>query len=132
MTKEYYVKIVLDDSEVGESTTAHQGPGGSRFVVTVRPCQDNPADSLAHELGHVVSSIFNTEAVRNDPRTQPNMGMRDLYNKNHVSPKEVQAMVALETEAWDYAEMMRHVDPETREDALDSYRVMDRSKYRRW
>jgi hypothetical protein len=120
MRKEYYVKIILDDSIEGASVTHHQGLGGKMFEITVHPMyNDNPADNLAHELGHVVQSIFQTPSILADPRIKPR---RDIYaNDSSVTREEAEAMVRNEKEAWEFAGKMRRINKKDRDRHLRSY-----------
>jgi hypothetical protein len=75
-------------------------------------------DLLAHELGHVIQRIFNTEAVQSDPRIK----WPTVTTMFGIPPEFMQDAVKAEVEAWDYARKMIPIDEESAKRTLDTYK----------
>ena len=82
--------------------------------------QDAVLDAAAHELGHVLSQIFNTKAMLNDPRTKGEfVGMKCEHCE--ATPDQAARVYANEVEAWKHAEKMRPVDQYSKNKTLKAY-----------
>jgi hypothetical protein len=135
MVKEYTIKVIVDDSVKGSSSTHVTLSRPNYFEVIVRPKDDtNEPDNLAHELGHVIGYIFKTPGNTNDVRTQNNRADRELMaNKFLVKlqippePKYAETILESEKEAWEFAGKMRGIDPIAKRKLLGSYEEMVRT-----
>jgi hypothetical protein len=97
-------------------------PGVESYTVYVRGDDGfgKPIDSAAHELGHMLSSVFELPTgMKNDPRTTG-----ELAN-NHGAPRTINQMDRIysnERLAWKLAEKIKpDLDPEDKQKCLDSY-----------
>jgi hypothetical protein len=112
---------------VSRSTHHKAGESKGLFVVDIYPT-DLPdgakfVELTAHEFGHVLQELFNTEAHVNDPRRNPSPIQKVLLSKNIVPPEPLERMIAAESEAWDFAQSMwPDLDPTIRKANLDTYK----------
>ena len=82
-------------------------------------------ETTAHELGHVLQKLFDTPAAAGDPRNGASSYDGWRIDKGYVSSAEALAIVAAESEAWDFGKLMvDDLAPGPAEKALDTYRAM--------
>lgn len=126
--REFNVRILVDENaKEGASSTERSALDMSNITVRVVPPggKGNMADTLAHELGHVVGQIFNTPGYAQDPRNgvdKERIKMNALHFTG-IPPekKDMERIVRAESEAWDFAEKMRRVGKLSRSEALGTY-----------
>lgn len=129
MKKVYSIKVVIDEDAEPQASHCLSNPDEpGKFEVLIFPSGMgiSMADGLAHELGHVVAEIFETEACENDPRTIAAKGayagkQRMVWDIFGPEPGERERMTAAEREAWEFAGKMRNIDVKMRDLALESY-----------
>ncbi len=124
MRKAIYVGVYVDDEAEPQSSVCHQRVGRDLFQLEIyRDPKDigSLADSLAHELGHVIAAIFETPAQLDDPRTEGGM---TAWMLELIGPDAQQqtAMFHAEAEAWDFARKMRTIDETYAQACLDTYK----------
>lgn len=85
-----------------------------------QPDRDEMLDCAAHELGHVLSGVFEyPEGIMNDPRQRGELP----YPWSRPDAKQRERMLANEALAWKLAMKIRPgLDQGNAKDALDSYR----------
>lgn len=127
MKKEVHVHIYIDDEaepRTSSSGYSHLRPD-EHYIEVYRDdaAPGHPLDSiLAHELGHVVQRVFNTEANRGDIRNHmPDGHFRALTAVFGVPPEVRNTMVRAEKEAWMYAAKMIPIDHELEAKDVKTY-----------
>jgi hypothetical protein len=84
--------------------------------------RDSQLDGLAHELGHVLSSIFRIPGgMQDDPRAKGEF--RHMCCAAHAAtPKQAEAIFHNEKLAWEIARKIRpEINPESERQALATY-----------
>jgi hypothetical protein len=123
MKKEVTIHIIIDDeSEPASSFSLQRNSHPNDHYIEIYRNNVSPKqkldDLLAHELGHSIQRIFQTEAVKADPR----MKWPTLTNLFGIPPEAMEDAKGAEKEAWDYARKMIPINEEDAERDLGSYK----------
>ena len=90
-----------------------------RVTVVRERREEQTQDTLAHEFGHVIASIFRTEASAKDPRFGSN---RENVDIDTLNIGERCALYDAEREAWDFAIKIRpSVNRRQMRESLETY-----------
>src|SRR6516164_3301701 len=111
MKKEVTIRIMIDDEATQRSSysAVRNGHPNDYYIAVFRnnvSPEQKLDDLLAHELGHAVQRIFETDAVKNDPRIK----WPALTNMFGIPDDFMPDAVKAEAEAWDYARKMIPID----------------------
>lgn len=82
------------------------------------PNRDEMLDCAAHEIGHVLSGVFELPGgIKDDPRTG-----KEITSWNKPTPEQIQRILASERLAWDIGEKVRpQLNKAGRDKALSTY-----------
>ena len=128
MKKEVHIHIYIDDEEVAKASSSMMDKRypNHQFIEIYRDetAPDHKLDDLlAHELGHSIQRIFNTDAYKEDIRNQvpPHFlaAMEDVFG---MPPGYKKSIIDGEKEAWEYARKMIPIDNNLAEKDLNTYR----------
>ena len=126
MKKEVHVHIYINDEAPPRSSYSSASNIADQHYIEVYRDDAAPEhkldDILAHELGHVIQRIFNTEASQGDPRMRvPDHIFRAMVAVMGIPPVFRDSMVRAEKEAWMYAAKMIPIDPKLEAKDVKTY-----------
>lgn len=109
MKRRAIILIDTDDTVTGDSSMKGKMFGDQgMYIVTVRKDSLKPDGPLmgiaAHELGHVLATIYGTDPAQSDPRHKD--GEAQMLSVLGPTPTQSSKMVAAEEEAWELAAQM--------------------------
>jgi hypothetical protein len=120
MRKEYTIRVAIDDS-LPTDGTSWISPSRDDMYIDINPKRVKTLENtLAHELGHVVSRIALTSAFVNDPRLDRWYALENAFG---YSDRTREGVLRNEKEAWKFAEIMLgdKLDKEDERLSIDSY-----------
>lgn len=123
ITIEIDIDTTTDEALVFPGGTCARQKSANLFEVYIRPdifrhttAGQTELVAVAHEIGHVLSMVFETSAARLDPRSDffPPSDLRVLESYG-------ERVLASETEAWNHAELILNLN-RARHECLAGYR----------